>query len=269
MTVNGCHSYYCRSLNWCGDDYVSHSLTSTALSSRASPSHSSFLFPPFSFLFSSAVFCLFLSKSFGRFVLSQIFFDGASWFYILAPSGITFICDCGFIDIDRERVLERESEMEGGKQVGSSSSSSSFTSDLFGSNESSSISPSSGILGSIFAPSSKVVGKDSLHCEEGVKKQENASQFWNTKITKPGAPDTNPQSREGEGQSIPNRDKSSFYQEERGQPCHLSSSIHYGGQDFYSYPQNKQSSGYPTLNKDEDDSGSASRGNWWQGSLYY
>lgn len=50
-------------------------------------------------------------------------------------------------------VLERE-RMEGRKQATSYSSSSSLTSELFGSKESSS---SSGIFGSIFAPSSKVL----------------------------------------------------------------------------------------------------------------
>uniref|UniRef100_A0A5B6YQV5 Uncharacterized protein n=1 Tax=Davidia involucrata TaxID=16924 RepID=A0A5B6YQV5_DAVIN len=156
--------------------------------------------------------------------------------------------------------------MEGKKQLDSSSSSS-FTSDLFGSKDSSALS-SSAIFGSIFAPSSKVVGRETLRPELGEKKQDSAGQVWNTK---PGVPDITPRSSEGENQSIPNRDMSSFYQEERVQPCHLSSSIYYGGQDIYSRPQNSQSSGYSTFNKDggEDDSGSASRGNWWQGSLYY
>lgn len=44
-------------------------------------------------------------------------------------------------------------------------------------------------------------------------------------------------------ESIPNRDISSIYQEQRVQPCHLSSSIYYGGQDVYSHPQNTQSPG--------------------------
>ncbi|MED6205526.1 hypothetical protein PIB30_018514 [Stylosanthes scabra] len=65
---------------------------------------------------------------------------------------------------------------------------------------------------------------------------------------------------------------SSIYEEQRVQPCHLSSSIYYGGQDIYSHPQTTQNSGLNSLYKKdggEDDSGSASRGNWWQGSLYY
>ncbi|XP_023638667.1 uncharacterized protein LOC17885986 isoform X2 [Capsella rubella] len=55
--------------------------------------------------------------------------------------------------------------------------------------------------------------------------------------------------------------------------CNLSSSLYYGGQDVYS--QSTQNHTYPTINKDQDrdntdtNSSDASRGNWWQGSLYY
>ncbi|XP_057475838.1 uncharacterized protein LOC130763838 isoform X1 [Actinidia eriantha] len=158
--------------------------------------------------------------------------------------------------------------MDGKKQMGDSSSSSSFASDLFGSKDSSA-SSSLGIFGSIFSPSSKVLGRESLRSEVVEKKQDSPSQVWSTK---PGAQDTIRRGSEGENQSIPNRDTSHFYQEQAVQPCHLSSSIYYGGQDIYSHSQNSQ--GYEPstqVNKDggEDDSGSASRGNWWQGSLYY
>ncbi|PSS09852.1 Ribosomal RNA-processing protein [Actinidia chinensis var. chinensis] len=157
--------------------------------------------------------------------------------------------------------------MNGDKKMGSSASSS-FTSDLFGSNESSA-SSSSGILGSIFSPSSKVLGRESLRSEVVEKKQNSASQFWTTNSG--AAQDTIPRRSEGENQSPTNEDKSQFYQEQRVQPCHLSSSIYYGGQDVYSPPKKAQDSGHTTFHNDkgEDDSGSASRGNWWQGSLYY
>ncbi|CAL5422647.1 unnamed protein product [Camellia sinensis] len=150
--------------------------------------------------------------------------------------------------------------MDEKKQMGSPSSSS-FTSDLFGSKESSA-SSSSGIFGSIFEPSSKVLGRESVHSKAVEKKQDSPNQVWSTK---PGAQDTIPRSGEGENQNIPNRDMSPFYQEQRVQPCDLSSSIYYGGQDIYSQPQTTQGSGYSTVNQDgvEDDSGSASRGNWW------
>ncbi|OIV98618.1 hypothetical protein TanjilG_12741 [Lupinus angustifolius] len=92
---------------------------------------------------------------------------------------------------------------------------------------------------------------------------------WNPKIA---TQDYIYKGKDGETLSTPRKDMSSIYQEQRVQPCHLSSSIYYGGQDIYSLPQSTQDSGLKSLYKKdggEDDSGSASRGNWWQGSLYY
>lgn len=100
------------------------------------------------------------------------------------------------------------------------------------------------------------------------KKQDPATPTWNAKT---GPADNIFQTSPGENHSAPVRDMGSYYQEEKMQPCHLSSSIYYGGQDVYSRPQNTQSSVHTTFSKDsgDDDSGCASRGNWWQGSLYY
>ncbi|XP_068342037.1 uncharacterized protein [Pyrus communis] len=157
--------------------------------------------------------------------------------------------------------------MEGIKKTGSSSSS--FTSELFGSKESSA---SSGIFGAIFAPSSKdlVFGRESLRSEVTGKKLTDEPLHF-----KPGdEPDGASKEIEGESKSITNMDIiSSIYRDQRvQQPCHFSSSIYYGGQDIYAHPQSTQNPEYNTpYKKDgtEDDSGSASRGNWWQGSLYY
>ncbi|KAE8705990.1 hypothetical protein F3Y22_tig00110410pilonHSYRG00013 [Hibiscus syriacus] len=106
--------------------------------------------------------------------------------------------------------------MEGKKKVGSSSSS--FTSELFGSKDSPS--PSTGIFGSIFTPPSKVLGRDSLH-PAGAR-----GQPWNTN---PGPSGDSSKGHEGENRNV--RDESYIYQEQRVQPCPLSSSIYYGGQD--------------------------------------
>ncbi|KAI9079616.1 hypothetical protein K1719_038443 [Acacia pycnantha] len=152
--------------------------------------------------------------------------------------------------------------MEGKNQVGSSSS---FTSELFGSKDPSP-SSSSGIFESMFPPSSKVLGADSLPSGVGVK---TASETWSPKIE---TSDSSIKGKENENQSTSNKDMSSIYQEQKVQPCHLSSSIYYGGQDVYSCPPKTDNAGLnPLYKKDggEDDSGSASRGNWWQGSLYY
>ncbi|VVA25374.1 PREDICTED: CISIN_1g031376mg [Prunus dulcis] len=129
--------------------------------------------------------------------------------------------------------------MEGRKQVGSSSS---FTSELFGSKEPSS---SSGIFGAIFAPSSKelVLGRESLRSEVTGKKLTDEPLH-----VKPGETVGDSNGSEGESQNMPNKDMSSFYQDQRvQQPCHLSSSIYYGGQDIYSYPQSTQSPGFNSV----------------------
>ncbi|KAL2554549.1 Encodes a protein involved in salt tolerance [Forsythia ovata] len=151
--------------------------------------------------------------------------------------------------------------MDGGKQSGSS-----FTSDLFGSKDSSA-SSSSGIFDSIFAPSAQVSSQAFLRPLESEKKHDSGNTVWSANT---GVIGNNTRSSEVQTKSIPSKDPSLGYQEEKVQPFHYSSSIYYGGQDVYSRPQNTQSPGL-TFGKDgeEDDSGSASRGNWWQGSLYY
>ncbi|KAJ0228883.1 SIS protein [Hirschfeldia incana] len=149
--------------------------------------------------------------------------------------------------------------MEGRKKSGSSSSSPSLTSQLFGSTDNPPpSSSSSGFFGSIFAPPSshKVMGRESMRQETVT-----GGGDWNDKSSKTvGDVDKNREEYDG---SVYHQE-----QQQRVQPCHLSSSIYYGGPDVYIQPQNS------TVNSTkkeggEDDSGSASRGNWWQGSLYY
>lgn len=135
----------------------------------------------------------------------------------------------------RNSSLERE--MEGRKQTASSSS---LTNELFGSKESSS---SSGIFGSIFSPPSKVLGRESLRSESMEKKHDSSKEAWNTK---PGAPGDASRSYETESQGTAYKDTGSMYQDQRVQPCHLSSSIYYGGQDVYS-PRTPNSQG-PGIN---------------------
>ncbi|XP_039064424.1 uncharacterized protein LOC120209495 isoform X2 [Hibiscus syriacus] len=129
--------------------------------------------------------------------------------------------------------------MEQGKGTKSSSS------QLFGSK----VSPSSPlrIFQSLFPTQPKVQGEESPMA----RRQESPNEPLNA----------NPE----------NSEASSIYPHQCVQPCHLSSSIYYGGQDECPRPQTKQGSGIDTVYKDngEDDSGYATRGNWWQGSLYY
>ncbi|CAO2817148.1 unnamed protein product [Amaranthus hypochondriacus] len=63
----------------------------------------------------------------------------------------------------------------------------------------------------------------------------------------------------------------SYYQQQTiDQPCNFSNSIYYGGQEVYSpTTRSSESHVFKKDDKQNDDPNSASRGNWWQGSLYY
>ncbi|KAK7849360.1 hypothetical protein CFP56_003140 [Quercus suber] len=98
------------------------------------------------------------------------------------------------------------------KKVGGSSSSRSLD-HLFGPKDPSSAS-STGIFGSIFPPPS-TPGRDSFHNQGGSGKY--------------GNPDNIAQSVKDESAT-----KNSPYQNETMEPCYLSSSIYYGGQENYS-----------------------------------
>ncbi|XP_060215500.1 uncharacterized protein LOC132642264 [Lycium barbarum] len=151
--------------------------------------------------------------------------------------------------------------MEKGKQV-LGSSSSSFTNDLFGPKEPSKTS----LFGSVFGPQSTGLGRDSTH----------SAARGSPRIQDPGNHAKYGTSENGSQRSkgdISNKDKNStFYQNETTEPCHLSSSIYYGGQDVY-YPPTASPNTFKKDGEDDDQNGNnsncASRGNWWQGSLYY
>ncbi|XP_009116267.1 uncharacterized protein LOC103841476 isoform X1 [Brassica rapa] len=78
------------------------------------------------------------------------------------------------------------------------------------------------------------------------------------------------QSPSERGERSNKKDKKSYHNEETEPPCNLSSSIYYGGQENYSSTTTttKDTMQYKK-DGDEGDSKSASRGNWWEGSLYY
>ncbi|PSS32563.1 DBIRD complex subunit like [Actinidia chinensis var. chinensis] len=144
--------------------------------------------------------------------------------------------------------------------AGVGGSSSSFTMDLFGPKDSSNSSSSSstGLFSSVFGPESTGLGKASSH--SGItgrpRKLDLESQYGNGK--------------HGTPENFTHRDKG-----ETVEPCYFSSSIYYGGQEIYS-PSTQTSVSQNIIKKDakdDDPNGShlniASRGNWWQGSLYY
>ncbi|GAB2235000.1 hypothetical protein Droror1_Dr00004276 [Drosera rotundifolia] len=136
--------------------------------------------------------------------------------------------------------------MEGKKQVGSASSS--FPSELFGTKDPS----KTDVFSSIFPPQ-KVAGSWQKQQKQDSMDKNRASAYRSTIY----------------------KDKSSTSQEQRTHPCYLSSSIFYGGQEMYPQSSNAQNSGFYAAKEGEDydssgnNSNGASRGNWWEGSLYY
>ncbi|MCD7445770.1 hypothetical protein HAX54_000008 [Datura stramonium] len=144
--------------------------------------------------------------------------------------------------------------MEKAKQVvGSSSSSSSFTNELFGPKEPS----NSTLFGSVFGPPSTGLRRDTNHSRDINSSRlihEPRNHYANN--TKYGTSDNGSKRNQNEKVEA---------------PCNLSSSIYYGGQDVYP-PTNQTTASHNNIVKKDgggDGSNSASRGNWWQGSLYY
>ncbi|XP_004503211.1 uncharacterized protein [Cicer arietinum] len=158
--------------------------------------------------------------------------------------------------------MENNKKKVGGG-AGSSSSPTNFD-HLFGPKDPSTISSSSNsIFGSIFPPPSTGGRRDSTRHDMGCKNYGG------------GAPGN--YSKKGEGMSNKNITDDTNYHNETVGPNYYSSSIYYGAQENYS-PTTCKTTHSPHIiknDKDDDDdsngsdSGSASRGNWWKGSLYY
>ncbi|KAB1225845.1 hypothetical protein CJ030_MR1G005230 [Morella rubra] len=113
--------------------------------------------------------------------------------------------------------------------------------DLFGAKE---LPPSAstGTFASIFPLPSTVAGKNSLSSGAiGTWQKHSGNQTWDMKQG------TQAIGKGGGCYSIPNKDRGSIFQEERMEPCHLSSSLYYGGQDIYSHSPSTQSSGSYTV----------------------
>ncbi|KAI3470799.1 hypothetical protein Pfo_027462 [Paulownia fortunei] len=152
--------------------------------------------------------------------------------------------------------------MDKAKQVGSCSSSS-FTVDLFGPKDSSkSSSSSTGLFGSIFGPpTSMVPGRDTSRPDFG-------HAYGNAKH------ETTTDCKTQKGSPM-KKDKNSEYENGTVEPCYYNSSIYYGGQEVYSpttrnlSPQHNYKKDGENVDLNESNSTCASRGNWWQGSLYY
>ncbi|KAI4383872.1 hypothetical protein MLD38_009666 [Melastoma candidum] len=164
-------------------------------------------------------------------------------------------------------------EEERKKRVGSSS-------DIFCVKPSSSPPPSSpDVFASIFPPPPEVVGRRLSSDFVGAPQMKPFdNQAWPGKHVDTATGTTR---RSGNPSSFGD---GSTFREVRGEQCHLSSSLLYGGRDVCGQSSgNQATSTYPRSKEDgrvEGDGGGdvhngnngspdASRGNWWQGSLYY
>ncbi|KAM6582341.1 hypothetical protein CsatB_009343 [Cannabis sativa] len=164
--------------------------------------------------------------------------------------------------------------MENNKKQSGSHGSSSLD-HLFGPKDSSSsTSASSGLyFGSIFPPPSTVLAKEK-------KRDHYGNQGGGSKYERSDNVLAH-QSRKGESSGVTSKDSSSIYQNETVEPCYFNSSIYYGGQENYSpktstntrTTTHESQHPYKKDGSDDDSNGnnsnSVSRGNWWQGSLYY
>ncbi|KAL6619130.1 hypothetical protein ACP70R_034269 [Stipagrostis hirtigluma subsp. patula] len=66
------------------------------------------------------------------------------------------------------------------------------------------------------------------------------------------------------------KDGKHVYPNESSESPYFGSSLHYGGREFYGSSQHMQTNEPPRNYKEDNPDGSlATRGDWWQGSLYY
>uniref|UniRef100_A0A6V7QWD5 Suppressor protein SRP40-like n=1 Tax=Ananas comosus var. bracteatus TaxID=296719 RepID=A0A6V7QWD5_ANACO len=175
--------------------------------------------------------------------------------------------------------------MEGGKDGDSSSSSSSAVGGgvvdrkeaaAMGSTtttSSKSSSSSSGYFTSVFSPSSMVGGSDTTHSDlywtkNSMKTDGQTENAEN--IIKDGKPQENP----SKNQTPQNKDGKPIHPTEPIESPYFGSSVHYGGRDFFACSAPSSTSVTVKTRKNNEDDGSdnsnfATRGDWWQGSLYY
>ncbi|XP_073005634.1 uncharacterized protein [Typha latifolia] len=142
----------------------------------------------------------------------------------------------------------------------SSSSSSSLVDVIFGKKEE--VGSHDGYFSGVFPPPSAVMRKDS----------QNSSKAGNARS---GTADRNTQESPSKCQSTQlTKDGKPIYSAEPTESPYFGSSVHYGCRDFYpgSPSKNTPETTNTYKNSEEDSSDSsnyATRGNWWQGSLYY
>jgi len=120
--------------------------------------------------------------------------------------------------------------------------------------------PPSGYFSSVFSSSPAVNAKDAKQTDlyAMLNKQSSRGQNGNS-IT----------DSKSNGRNM-YKDGKHAYPNESSESPYFGSSVHYGGREFYSSSAQKQHANEPPKNyKEGNPDGSATRGDWWQGSLYY
>uniref|UniRef100_A0ACD5UPA9 Uncharacterized protein n=1 Tax=Avena sativa TaxID=4498 RepID=A0ACD5UPA9_AVESA len=141
--------------------------------------------------------------------------------------------------------------MEGKKKATAAATGSSIVDDLFGPKDGAASAASAGYFSTVFPNPTAAAGKEASRRAAGNKSasagRQHQQQQGNQSTKHGGSPES---------------------------PYYGSSSVHYGGRDFY--PGAEYQRQYPAgaaaqapKNKDDGDTSAATRGDWWQGSLYY
>ncbi|KAG6466384.1 hypothetical protein ZIOFF_074629 [Zingiber officinale] len=158
--------------------------------------------------------------------------------------------------------------MEGG---GKKPSSWSVADELFPAGKDVESSSSPGYFSTVFPPASAVVGKDSSQSDLywTLSKPKMDGQAGNAQGVAPGGKS---QSNPAKKQMMRNKDGEPVAPNPYEESAYFSSSVHYGGRDFYDSSASTQVSGSPKTYKDgngenPNDSDAANRGEWWQGIL--
>ncbi|KAJ1263186.1 hypothetical protein BS78_09G164700 [Paspalum vaginatum] len=120
--------------------------------------------------------------------------------------------------------------------------------------------PSNGYFSNVFPASPAGSGKDAKQADLYAMLNKQSSRGQNGNSIEDGKSHGHPTYKDGKH----------VYPNEPSESPYFGSSVHYGGREFYSSTTQKQPANEPPRKyKDDNADGSATRGDWWQGSLYY
>jgi len=135
--------------------------------------------------------------------------------------------------------------------------------DLFGRKETNKPSSGSSYFNSVFATSpNSTMGKEAIHGKQRGESHAGNGYAYNSDVKSQGSPTKK--------QTVYTKDGKSYTSNESAESPYFGSSVHYGGRDFYGGSPPKHAVETSKNYKDDNQDGSvATRGDWWQGSLYY